>query len=178
MNSEYNTFGVLFMDYNNLIAYTKVHEFLLGRFPQSNNYNERIIAQKVGFLAQESGIYLGDMSYFWHKRGPYSRPLAAALRYFDMNREHFVVECSQIKIYDVIVPKLYLIKELIESGGSTCSQVTWLEICASLKFLSKEMNCYDIDYLCPLLLRKKPFLKPYKDDIYKSWDLMKKPVLV
>ncbi|MGM1023032.1 MAG: hypothetical protein ACQEXV_21590 [Bacillota bacterium] len=160
------------MDNNNLIAYSKVHEHLLGRLPSSATYDDRIIAQKIGFLAQDTGIYLGDMNYFWHIRGPYSRSLASALRYFEKNRDTYIEECSRVKIYNQVIPKLNYLKSLIDAREIACPELIWLEICASLKYLSKLENSTNIEYLTSLLIKKKNFLKNYEQEMYRSWSLM------
>ncbi|AWV35141.1 hypothetical protein [Paenibacillus odorifer] len=166
------------MDTKNLIAYSKVYEYLLGEFPSDDTYEDRILAQKIGYLAQDCGIYLGEMNYFWHKRGPYSRSLASALRYFQQNRECFIQECSNVKIYYNILPKLDLIKSIIEARTKDCPEIIWLEICASLKYLSKESPSDNIDMLSSLLIKKKPFLDFHFDDIHKSWNIMNSLVTV
>ncbi|WP_433943352.1 hypothetical protein [Paenibacillus sp. SN-8-1] len=165
------------MDTKSLIAYSKVYEHILGELPNSNDYDDRIIAQKIGYLVQDMGVYLGEMNFFWHKRGPYSRTLASALRYFEVNKESFIIDCSRVKIYDVIIPKLDHLKKLINLRPTNCSVLIWLEICASLKFLSKEFTTTEIDFLSVILLKRKPFLLPYKDDIYKSWKIMNNSIL-
>lgn len=166
------------MDTNNLIAYSKIYEYLLGEFPSLDTYDDRIIAQKIGYLAQDYGIYLGEMNYFWHKRGPYSRSLSTALKYFQQNRDCLIEECSNVRIYYNVLPKLDLIKSLITARTINCPEMIWLEICASLKYLSKEYPYDDIDFLSSLLIRKKPFMDFYSEDIYKSWNIMKNSVTV
>ncbi|GIP08229.1 hypothetical protein J1TS5_03990 [Paenibacillus macerans] len=166
------------MDNNNLVAYSKVHEYLLGKLPNVNSYDDRIIAQKVGYLVQDFGIYLGEMGYFWHKRGPYSRELASALRYYEKNQENFIRECSYVKINALVIPRLEFLKNIIEKRPSSCTLLIWLEICASLRYLSKEGNKNDIDYLVMLLIKKKPFLSSYKVEMKKSWHLMNRTISV
>lgn len=164
------------MDNKNLIAYSKVHEHLLGKLPSADNYEDRIVAQKIGYLVEDAGIYLGDLGFFWHKRGPYSRSLASALRYFEKNREDFEEDCSYVKIHEYVLPRLDFLKAVIAGRPIDCSNIYWLEICASLKFLSKEEGIQDIDYLSALLLKKKPFLKPFESAIYRSWNLLSNAV--
>ena len=166
------------MDNKNLIAYSKVHEYLLGKLPNTSTYDGRIIAQKIGYLAEDMGIYLGEMSFFWHKRGPYSRSLASALRYFEKNREIFEEECMHVKINHLILPKLDYLKRIISYKSDSCPELYWLEICASLKFLSKSLRSKDIEFLSSTLIKKKPFLKPYKNEFRKSWELLNTKVLI
>ncbi|SEB27991.1 hypothetical protein [Paenibacillus sp. 276b] len=164
------------MDNKNLVAYSKVHEHLLGKLPSADNYEDRIIAQKIGYLVEDAGIHLGDLSFFWHKRGPYSRSLASALRYFEKNREDFEEDCSYVKIHEYVLPRLDFLKGVIAGKPFDCPNIFWLEICASLKYLSKEGRTKDIDYLSNLLIKKKPFLKPYERAMHQSWELLNKVV--
>lgn len=166
------------MDNKNLIAYSKVHEYLLGKLPSPNTYDGRIIAQKIGYLAEDTGIYLGEMSFFWHKRGPYSRSLASALRYYEKNKDIFQEECMHVRINQFILPKLDYLKEIISYKPESCSELYWLEICASLKFLSKSMMTKDIELLSSILLKKKPFLEPFKNELYTSWKLLNTKVSI
>ncbi|MBE7683257.1 hypothetical protein [Paenibacillus sp. P13VS] len=160
------------MDTKNLIAYSKVHEYILGDLPKTDTYDDRIISQKVAFLVQDVGIYLGEMDFFWHKRGPYSRSLAAALRFFNKNQEMFEESCENVRLNEYVIPKLDHLKNIINSRPSSCPKLYWLEICASLKYISKEEKNNDIDYLSSFLIKKKSFLLPYKNEIYLSWQLM------
>lgn len=160
------------MDTNNLIAYSKIYEHLLGNLPSAHTYEERIISQKIAFLIQDNGIYLGEMDFFWHKRGPYSRSLASALRYLDRNFELIEEECERVKLNSHVSKGLENLKHFIEHKPSSCDLLYWLELSASLKFLSKEVNSKDINVLTKILLSKKPFLKEYKSLFPVCWDLI------
>lgn len=161
------------MNTKDLVAYSKVHDFLLGRYPNSRTYDERIIAQKMGYLVHDYGIYIGEVNFFWNKRGPYSRTLASALRYYEVNKDDFISQCSQVKIYENALPKLTKVKNIIDSRPKNISELYWLEIIASLKFLTKQLTTDNFYVLHQTLLKKKPFLNKFGQEIKFAWDVIK-----
>lgn len=110
-------------------------EFTLERFPQ------RLILQKVIYLAQAVGIHLG-YHYGWYVRGPYSRGLtsdAFSLKEelnggMDETKEWTLDQQSQN-----LIPKL---KGLMELPDCIADRPQWLELLASVHFLvgSNQIN--------------------------------------
>lgn len=156
-----------------LIAYSMVHEYLMGRPPSAKTYNDRIVAQKIGYLTQSVGIHLGDnINYFWHKRGPYSRVLTSMLFKIEDEKEFFKEQSKRLVIKKALKPKLDFVKEIIEHRPQFCSEVYWLEIAASLMFISKEHLTIDKQNLKGILLKRKPFLNEYSEAIDKANDIL------
>jgi uncharacterized protein YwgA len=161
------------MDNKTWVAYSKVHEYLMNRYPSHHTYDDRIIGQKVGYLCASSGIYLGEgLNFYWYKRGPYSKVLASIMRHIERNKLGVIDQCSKVKLRGNALPKLDHIKRLIDECPDTCTEVYWLEICASLRFLNKEYSTEDYNTLSKILLRRKPFLKSYSNEIKYSWNLL------
>lgn len=155
------------------IAYSKVHEYLIGRLPSNSTYDDRIVGQKIGYLCVSFGIHLGDgLNFFWHKRGPYSRVLAAIIRHVEQNKEKIAQDCSEVVLRGSAISKLGKIKDIIDLRPDKCPENYWLEICASLKYLSNEMKSDDLTIVSNILINKKPFLKPYKNDFKEAWNIL------
>ncbi|MGM0828987.1 MAG: hypothetical protein ACQEU4_12235 [Bacillota bacterium] len=154
------------------ISYYLVHNYILDRPPSACAYSDRIIAQKVGYLSQSYGIFLGNFQFFWHKRGPYSRVLTSMIYNIENNKNDFLELTKEFKINDLLKSKLDNVKKLINNKPNSCSEVYWLEICASLMYLSKKMSTSDADILLETLLKKKPFLNEHNNSIKKACALM------
>ncbi|MHA4267706.1 hypothetical protein ACX16L_23175 [Bacillus cereus] len=147
------------------IAYSIIHEYLLGRYPTVASYDDRIIAQKIGFLSQSFGIYVGDVKFFWHKRGPYSRTLTSLLFSIEKNKQDIIEEASRFIIRDELKPRLNKVKKLIDKKPENCPEVYWLEICASLKYISAELSVKNGERCKEVLLARKNFLIEHEDSI-------------
>ncbi len=156
-----------------LIAYSMVHDYLLGRFPSSKSYDERIIAQKIGYLTQSQGIYLGDnIQFSWHKRGPYSSLLTSMLYKIEKNELFLKEQIDGLNIKNALKPKLDFIKSIIDSRPVSCPEVFWLEINASLVFIKNENPSMDRQTLVGTLLNRKPFLSEYEKVIHTATALI------
>lgn len=149
-----------------------IHKYLLGRYPSVETYNDRIVAHKIGYLAQVAGIYIGDINFFWHKRGPYSRVLTSLLFSINNDRQNIQEQCERFKITEELKPRLNIVKRIIEKRPESCPEVYWLEICASLKFISKEFSTKDKAKAKEVLLKRKPFLTDYLNEIDKASSLV------
>jgi len=147
------------------IAYSKIHEYLLDRHPSVDSYNDRIIAQKIGYLIQSAGIYIGDIKFFWHKRGPYSRVLTSLIFSIDNNKESILEQCESFTLKEELKPRLNVVKKIIDSRPKNCPEIFWLEICASLKFINEEHADIGRENVKDILLKRKPFLSTYSKDI-------------
>lgn len=149
-----------------LISYSIVHKYLLDRYPTAENYDDRIIAQKVGYLVQSEGIYLGEgINFFWYKRGPYSRALTAMLFKIENNIQYIKKSCSSLVLKEGLKPKLDNIKKVINLRPKHLPEVYWLEINASIKYLKNENPTFNNQQLSDLLINRKPFLNIYLYDI-------------
>lgn len=156
-----------------LIAYSMVHEYLLGRLPSAKTYDDRIVAQKIGYLTQSKGIHLGDnLDFFWHKRGPYSRVLTSMLFKIENNKQFIKEQSRGLSIKKALKPRLDSIKHIIDGRPQSCPEVFWLEIIASLMFISKEYLTTNKQTLTEILLKRKPFLNEYSDVIDKANDIL------
>lgn len=150
------------------IAYSMIHEYLLGRYPSVETYDDRIVAHKIGYLTQSEGIYIGDINFYWHKRGPYSRVLTSLLFSINSDKENIQEQCHRFRITEELKPRLDRVKNIIKNKPEQCSEVYWLEICASLKFISKEFSTNNKGIIKEILLKRKPFLKQYANYIEEA----------
>ncbi|RKD73651.1 hypothetical protein ATL39_1953 [Sinobaca qinghaiensis] len=157
---------------NEAISYALVYKHLLGVTPSAKTYNERITAQKIAYLAQAYGTYIGEVNFFWHKRGPYSRAMTSILFEIENNKVEINNLISQLQIKEAIKPSLEKVKKIINNNPISCPIVVWLEICASILFLSKELRTDKPEVLVKELLKKKPFLKEHEESIWRSINLM------
>ena len=154
------------------ISYSMIYEYLLGTFPTANTYDDRIIGQKIGYLSQSYGVYIGDIKFFWNKRGPYSRVLTKILYGIDKNKELIIQESSGFGIKLELKNRLDKLKEIIDSKPMGCPKVIWLEILASIKFISDELTSNEPDVIIPVLKKRKSFLNQYSYEIEKASSLV------
>ncbi|MHC8667904.1 hypothetical protein ACYX6U_08975 [Bacillus cereus] len=107
-----------------------VHEYIMDRPLSIDDLSDRVIAQKVVYLADELGVNCGDYRFTWYKKGPYSPALTKLL--YENDEKNIYTEFSlSPSAIEVLAPlktvRLYCPKEL--------SEVDWMELVASLYYL-------------------------------------------
>jgi hypothetical protein len=88
------------------------------------------------------------------------------------NKEVIQEQSNGLIIKHALKPKLDFIKEMVDSRPKSCPEVYWLEINASLMFIKKEAPTMSKQSIVDTLLKRKPFLNEYKEDIYYSINML------
>ncbi len=116
-----------------------------------NDFETRLIIQKIVYLAQESGIQLG-YRFKWYAYGPYSRKLALDIGKILQVR---IGECQATMGYDLATMKQLLseLKEKSIVSGKSLSY--WLELVSSLHMLRYNTYPRAVDVVDELLKLKK-----------------------
>jgi uncharacterized protein YwgA len=128
-----------------------VHNHVMNRPPSTASLNDRIIAQKVIYLANAFGVNCGDYVFNWYKKGPYSPALTRVL--YDNNNLDIKV-ISEYTLRKEAENSLNLLKDLMSMRPDELTEDSWVELLASVHYLierkaSKQIVIND-------LLRLKP----------------------
>lgn len=122
------------------------------------SFQTRILLQKTIFILQEIGLNLG-YDYNWYLRGPYSPQLTADAFEIQNDVALFQEEAGKYKLTDTATSVIARVHAII---GEKINDDTFMELVASLVFLSKYYRRNDED-LIVLLKNKKP---KFNDDLY------------
>lgn len=132
------------------ISMFKVHEYLLGRPPSHHSFFDRLTVQKMGYLVQCLGVYLGEFNWNWYKFGPYSSAFTRVLyEISDINPEEFSSISSNYTLTEEIKETLSPFIKVIHSRPDDLHEAKWLELLASTLYIYRETTtqfdvCYDI----------------------------------
>lgn len=129
----------------------KVHEYVTGQPPSIEKFEDRILAQKVIYLADALGAYCGDYKWNWYKKGPYSPALARVL-YQDYDANPYKSYSVREDVRECLEP----LKKLIEKRPNNLSLVDWLELLASFFYLYKESISKNVTDVSKVLIDFKP----------------------
>lgn len=132
----------------------KVFDILeLGK-PDMSEFDNRIKYQKIVYLLQASGISLG-YGFNWYIKGPYSSPLAHDL--FEIDDDIYEASKKIVFIdHDNIVSEM---KKFQNKLGADIDNIIYLEILASLHYISKAYGKSGFNNLRNKLLEVKPNLR-------------------
>lgn len=133
------------------ISVYKVHEYVSGSPPSVASFKDRIIAQKVIYLADVLGAYCGDYKWNWYKKGPYSPALSRVLY---QNNEN--VSFENYYLQDETKELLEPLKYIYQDKPEELTQADWLELVASVHFLYKQSITKKIKEVIKDLLYYKP----------------------
>lgn len=140
------------------VAVRLIHDFILDRPPSTNDLDNRVIAQKIVYLASSLGVECGDFEFNWYKRGPYSPALTRVL--YDNNTDESFFSAFQLK--EDAKKILHPLKSLFLKKPVNMKEVDWIELLASTHFLLKKHH--DILTATKELVMLKP--KYTKDDVH------------
>jgi uncharacterized protein YwgA len=138
-----------------------------------DNFDNRLIYQKLIYLIQNYGLSLG-YGYSWYVKGPYSPELTKTL--FTINPESFA-ESDNFRFQndDVVIGKMHEIKTIL---NNKIQDPLFLEILASIVFIKKFLQTeISMEGLRSELLKRKPKLQDNNDferDFSEAFRLMPK----
>ena len=145
-----------------------IYIFTTGKLPSKDSYEERLLWQKVGYLAQQLGASLDEYKFNWYKAGPYS-PSYTSLLY---NSPNYVDELNNYILADYTREKLLPLKEIYSSAPKDISIPRWFELVASILYIKRESKL-EKEAVFKSLIRKKPFFNEYNIN-NQAWDLLVK----
>lgn len=148
------------------VAVRLIHDFILDRPPSTNDLDNRVIAQKIVYLASSLGVECGDFEFNWYKRGPYSPALTRVL--YDNNIDENLYSSFQLK--EDAKKILHPLRSLFLKKPINMKEVDWIELLASTHFLLKKHH--DILAAAKELVTLKP--KYAKDDVYLAAEYLAK----
>jgi uncharacterized protein YwgA len=126
----------------------------LGVEPRLDNFASRKQLQKLTYLIEAFGIFLG-FRFSWYLHGPYDRRLTAVL-YDDIREE------SDREVRDTFQNEDQIIKELKEFLGRDIHSSRTLELIVSLHYLDylgKKQNMQDEEIIDQLVSLKPQYTK-------------------
>ncbi|EFV77949.1 hypothetical protein HMPREF1013_01820 [Bacillus sp. 2_A_57_CT2] len=155
-----------------------IYEFVTSRHPTTKNYSDRKMWQKVGYLAQQLGLPLGDYKFGWYKAGPYSTAYTSLL--YDIKNNYFQIEeelnNNTLALNYNTQYKLSSIKRLVSQKPFELDLSDWLELLASILYLKKN-NSLDQEATLKKLIRLKPHFNDKVNNSY-AWDLLERENLL
>lgn len=150
------------------ISLLKVHEHLLNRPPTTETFEDRMIAQKIGYLSSKLGLYLGEFNWQWYKRGPYSKAFTKVV--FESNC-YKIDELNEISsrysLQNEAKKSLQPLINIIKSRPNNLSEASWLELLASVLFIYNEF-CTSVNDYFTILQQRKPNKYSFSDFKY-AW---------
>jgi len=145
-----------------------IYNFVTGNLPSKSTYDERLLWQKVGYIAQQLGLSLNEYTFNWYKAGPYSPGYTSIL----YNFSNIFDEVSNYRLSDLALEKLEPMKVINNNVPTGMSTSKWFELVASILFLKKDTEL-DKKAVFVSLMRKKPFFNDENINDY-AWNLLKK----
>ncbi|ULH19019.1 MULTISPECIES: hypothetical protein [Bacillus amyloliquefaciens group] len=131
-----------------------VHDFVVNRPPSVNSLDDRVIAQKIVYLAGQIGVQCGDYEFSWYKKGPYSPALTQIL--YNEKNNPTNINMNQFKIKDEVKKQLTPLKQAIEHNQIGLSEADWIELLASVHFLYEEYSYLGVNFVINKLIAEKP----------------------
>lgn len=128
-----------------------IFTFVMDELPTYTSYEDRLTWQKVGYLSQQLGASLDEYHFNWYKAGPYSSAYTSILYSLPDKLD----DMKNYQLTDELSNKLKPIKKIISSKPEDISTARWLELAASLIYISKE-RLKDKENNIKTLMRRKP----------------------
>ncbi|MED1947087.1 MULTISPECIES: hypothetical protein [Brevibacillus] len=135
------------------ISVFKVHEYVTDAPPSTVGIQDRIIAQKVIYLANELGINCGDFIWSWYKKGPYSPALT---RVMYANQTINADEMASYVLRDESKQALKPLREITNNKPKEIRIHDWLELLASVHYIFWYWKCKDYNHVANELILQKP----------------------
>ncbi|WP_301170446.1 hypothetical protein [Brevibacillus nitrificans] len=154
------------------ISLLKVHEHLLNRPPTTETFEDRMIAQKIGYLSSKLGVYLGEFNWEWYKRGPYSRAFTKVVFESNSYRQDELLEISsKYSLQNEAKKSLQPLINIIKNRPVNLSEASWLELLASVLYIYSEF-CTSVSDYFNILQERKPNKYSYSD-FMNAWSSLK-----
>lgn len=109
-----------------------VHNYVVNRPLSIKNLTDRIVTQKIVYLADILGVNCGDYVFSWYKKGPYS-PALTKLVYAHEDEEKDEYELFHLS--KAVEEQLEPLKEIVSDRPSDLSEDDWIELVASVHYL-------------------------------------------
>ena len=138
-----------------------------------DNFDNRLLYQKLIYLTQNYGLSLG-YGYSWYVKGPYSPELTKTL--FTITPES-LVESDNFRFQndDIVIRKIHEIRTILDNK---IQDPFFLEILASIVFIKKFLQTeISMENLRGELLKRKPKLQDninFERDFSEAFRLMPK----
>ncbi|MFB7802577.1 hypothetical protein ACFC1O_08305 [Bacillus subtilis] len=136
------------------ISVHMVHDFIVNRPPSVNSLDDRVIAQKIVYLAGQMGVQCGDYEFSWYKKGPYSPALTRVLYNEKSNQNK--LDLTQYKIKDKVKEQLEPLKQALGQNILGLTEADWIELLASAHFLYEEYSYLGRNFVVNKLITEKP----------------------
>lgn len=148
-----------------------------------NNTSMHVEAQKMCYLLKLIGIEIGDFSYSWNSRGPFSPGLLVLLRSIDSCHKEvdlFYKKSEEKEKYlKNIKSEIEDLRKKLDMDGNCSNSEPWIEILGSLAYLSRTvLPGADFECVSSYLKKRKEDLYTQKTEFYndeknkKAWDLL------
>ena len=129
--------------------------------------DERIALQKVVCLTQEAGLQLG-YGFNWYVRGPYSPALASDYYQLAGARGDVEAQAQQFILTETAQAAVDKVARVLNPpAGTPLDRVRWLELVASISFLTKRYRL-SLEATRQKIQTSKPTLAPYFDSAVGS----------
>ena len=150
-----------------------IHKFVTGRPMTIKELTDRVIVQKIIYLADIMGVYTGNFNFSWYKKGPYSPALTRLLYNYadDVGEPNKEYELSK-EVEEILSP----LKQIVSLTPSDLSESDWIELVASLHYLYDENSGDSPDKIMNKLIEIKP--KYSKSQLKNSWKVLEEMGLI
>lgn len=109
----------------------RVFEEIIGRKIDIENFDDRIIMQKLVYLLGEVRVSVGNYSFVWHKFGPYSQSLRNDISLIDKN------DVFDGTFFEIVNKSISFIRDIFLQRDTRYTEREWLEAIASCVYMKK-----------------------------------------
>ncbi|WP_424769332.1 hypothetical protein [Paenibacillus sp. sgz302251] len=148
-----------------------VYRHVTGENPSTDNMDNRIIWQKVGYFAKQLGMPFNEYNFSWYIRGPYSPAYTSILFSIKSNLKNILSSEEQFQLNEQASNKLTPLKRLIDNQPTGTSLSIWLELLASIHFIKNDTNT-NKQQVYNKLIKEKPKLTD-QVNFNNAWEMLK-----
>lgn len=150
-----------------------IHKFVVGRPLTIKELSDRIIIQKIIYLADILGVSTGNFNFSWYKKGPYSSALTHLLYKYENN---FVEIDNTYELSEEVEGILEPLKRIVSMNSDDLSESDWIELVGSLQYLYEENTTASPDIIMNRLVKMKP--KYSKKQLHRAWKVLEEIELI
>ncbi|MFM9329050.1 hypothetical protein [Paenibacillus mesotrionivorans] len=133
-----------------------IYTYVLRKKPSVSSMDNRILWQKVGYLAKQLGMPLNSYQFNWYIRGPYSPAYTSILYSINENIDELIAQGKNFSLTDSVKKGLEPLVMAVEYAPSGISETHWLELLASVHFIKKNLNTDNKQQVFLKLIKEKP----------------------
>lgn len=115
----------------NISVLPRIYHDITGNQIDINDFDDRIIMQKLVYLLGEVRMSVGNYNFVWHKYGPYSQSLRNDISRINLD------DVFEEEFLEIVNKSINFIKDIFHKNNGVYSKRMWLENIASCVYMKK-----------------------------------------